>query len=84
MESSKISQILVSPIILILKIYQKTLSLDHGILSFLFPLGFCKYYPSCSEYAVLSMRKYGVKGILKSVKRVFSCTPASLGGIDLP
>jgi hypothetical protein len=84
METSKISKILVYPFIIFLKVYQKTLSLDHGPLKFLFPHGYCKYYPSCSQYAVLSLKKYGVKGLYKSIKRVLSCTPASAGGIDLP
>jgi hypothetical protein len=84
METSKVSQVLVYPLVILLKFYQKTLSFDHGFLKFLFPYGYCKYYPSCSQYAVLSLEKYGVRGISKSIKRVFSCTPASLGGIDLP
>lgn len=45
----------------------------------------CKYYPSCSEYAVMALKKYGViKGVLKSVFRLLRCNPFSKGGIDFP
>ncbi|MGB9639016.1 MAG: membrane protein insertion efficiency factor YidD [bacterium] len=45
----------------------------------------CKYYPSCSDYAIISLNKYGIiKGGIKSVIRVIKCNPFSKGGIDLP
>ncbi|MEO0139129.1 MAG: membrane protein insertion efficiency factor YidD [candidate division WOR-3 bacterium] len=45
----------------------------------------CRFYPTCSEYAVLSLRKYGLfKGLFKAVWRVLRCNPFSKGGIDLP
>lgn len=34
----------------------------------------CRFYPTCSEYSILAMEKYGlVKGIIKSIKRVKRC-----------
>jgi putative membrane protein insertion efficiency factor len=45
----------------------------------------CKYYPSCSDYAIISLNKYGViKGGIKSIIRIIKCNPFSKGGINLP
>ncbi|MCC6011834.1 membrane protein insertion efficiency factor YidD [Candidatus Caldipriscus sp.] len=45
----------------------------------------CRYYPTCSEYAMISLQKYGLfKGTLKSIWRILRCNPFSKGGIDLP
>jgi len=45
----------------------------------------CRFYPTCSEYAILAIEKYGVlKGVLKAVWRVLRCNPFSRGGIDMP
>lgn len=36
----------------------------------------CKFSPTCSEYAVLSIGKYGtIKGGVKALGRLFSCQP---------
>jgi putative membrane protein insertion efficiency factor len=43
----------------------------------------CRYYPSCSAYAVGALRVHGlVKGLGLSVWRVLRCNPWSLGGVD--
>jgi len=43
----------------------------------------CKYYPTCSEYSIQAINKYGAfKGILLSLKRVLKCNPFSKGGYD--
>lgn len=43
----------------------------------------CKFYPTCSEYGIQSIRKDGVpKGLLRAVWRVLRCNPWSRGGID--
>ncbi len=43
----------------------------------------CKYYPSCSEYAVQSVRSYGVlRGIVLAAWRLLRCNPWSHGGVD--
>ncbi|MDR2107510.1 MAG: membrane protein insertion efficiency factor YidD [Holosporaceae bacterium] len=45
----------------------------------------CRFYPSCSEYAVSAIRKYGpVKGLLKAAFRLLRCNPFSKGGTDFP
>lgn len=71
--------------ITILRIYQKTLSFDHGVFSLFFPNGYCRYHPTCSEYAIKALEKYGfIKGGLKAVWRVLRCNPWSKGGINEP
>jgi hypothetical protein len=43
----------------------------------------CRFYPTCSEYSVQALQKYGViKGIWKSIKRILKCHPFNLGGHD--
>ncbi len=43
----------------------------------------CIYYPSCSEYAVQAIAKYGVlKGGWLAVKRICRCHPFHEGGYD--
>lgn len=43
----------------------------------------CKYYPTCSNYAIQAYQKYGVfKGTLLSVWRILRCNPFSKGGYD--
>lgn len=70
-------------VIKILKIYQKTLSFDHGIFKFLYPRGFCRFRPTCSDYAIEAVQKYGViKGGLKAGWRVLRCNPFNSGGVD--
>ncbi|MDT7879587.1 MAG: membrane protein insertion efficiency factor YidD [Candidatus Hydrothermia bacterium] len=45
----------------------------------------CKFYPTCSDYMILSIEKYGVlKGLLKGIWRIIRCNPISKGGIDYP
>lgn len=85
MEIIKIlNKIVAFPFLATLWAYQHTLSPDHGPLRFLFPYGYCKYYPSCSAYAITVLKKHGLKGLPKIIKRVSACTPGSLGGVDLP
>jgi putative membrane protein insertion efficiency factor len=42
----------------------------------------CKYYPSCSNYAITAVGRYGVKGIAMAAWRIMRCNPWSLGGVD--
>ena len=43
----------------------------------------CKYYPSCSEYAVGAIRQYGVlRGVVLAGWRLLRCNPLSNGGFD--
>jgi len=70
-------------VIKILRLYQKTLSFDHGWLKVFYPHGFCRFYPTCSEYCIKSIEKYGIiKGGVLSIWRVLRCNPFNKGGID--
>ena len=43
----------------------------------------CKYYPSCSEYTIQAIEKYGsVRGSFFGIKRILKCNPLSKGGYD--
>ena len=43
----------------------------------------CKYYPSCSEYAVQSITKFGIlRGLVLAGWRLLRCNPFSRGGFD--
>ena len=43
----------------------------------------CRYYPSCSAYAVQAVRELGViRGSIVAAWRVVRCNPWSLGGVD--
>jgi len=43
----------------------------------------CKYYPTCSQYAVEAIKKHGpIKGLGLSVWRLLRCNPFSRGGYD--
>ena len=60
----------------IIKFYQKYISPLSG--------KHCRFYPTCSEYSILSLKKYGaLKGGIKSIYRILRCNPFNKGGIDL-
>lgn len=43
----------------------------------------CKYIPTCSEYGIEAIEKYGVlKGGVLTVWRILRCNPFSKGGYD--
>ena len=45
----------------------------------------CRFTPTCSEYAVGAVRKYGVlRGTLKTARRLARCHPLHPGGYDPP
>ena len=44
----------------------------------------CRYTPTCSEYMVGGIKKYGaIIGICKGIKRLLRCRPPH-GGVDPP
>ena len=46
--------------------------------------GGCLFTPTCSEYMILAIEKYGtIRGIIKGVHRIFRCKCPN-GGIDYP
>jgi len=44
----------------------------------------CKYYPSCSNYTLLAIEEFGVKGLFMGAWRLIRCNPFSNGGVDYP
>ncbi|GIW88445.1 MAG: hypothetical protein KatS3mg108_2769 [Isosphaeraceae bacterium] len=45
----------------------------------------CRFYPSCSEYMIQSMRRYGfARGLGRGLKRIGRCHPWHPGGYDPP
>ena len=59
-----------------IRFYRKYLSGMKGYSS-------CKYYPTCYQYAIEAIEKYGAwKGGLLSMWRILRCNPFSKGGYD--
>lgn len=45
----------------------------------------CRFYPSCSEYCLQAVQKYGVShGVVKGLLRLCKCHPFHTGGVDFP
>ncbi len=43
----------------------------------------CRYYPSCSEYAVQAVQRFGIlRGLVLAAWRLLRCNPLSHGGFD--
>lgn len=57
----------------------------HGYRAVISPLygDVCRYYPSCSAYALESIRTHGVvKGVALGSARLARCHPWAAGGVD--
>ncbi|MBY0347703.1 MAG: membrane protein insertion efficiency factor YidD [Hydrotalea flava] len=70
-----ILKILSWPLIGLIKFYQYVISPNIG------PK--CRYTPTCSQYAIEALKKYGIfKGGWLSIKRISSCHPWGGHGHD--
>jgi len=61
--------------VILIKIYKMILSpfLPHT----------CRFYPTCSTYALIAIERYGFfKGGILSIKRILRCHPFNPGGYD--
>ncbi len=61
------------------------LMLIRGYQLFISPLfpGKCRFYPTCSNYAIEAIERYGTgKGIIMAIKRILKCHPFHPGGYD--
>ena len=69
----------------LLKMYQKILSPDTGFPNKLdLTRNTCRFFPTCSEYTIQAVEKYGVlKGLCKGFRRVLRCHPWQKGHIDI-
>lgn len=64
-------------------IYQRSLSPDHGWLKARHPHGYCRFFPSCSEYARQAVEKHGAaKGAALAASRLLRCHPWAEPQID--
>ncbi len=62
-------------LIFLVRLYQK-------FISPLFPAT-CRFYPTCSEYFIQAVQKYGaLKGTWLGIKRISKCHPWHEGGYD--
>jgi len=62
-------------LVILIRLYQRFLSPLKGQT--------CRFYPSCSEYSIQALQKYGfIKGSWKSIKRILKCHPFHPGGHD--
>jgi len=59
-----------------IRLYQHTLSPDHGPLKSLYRYGYCRHSPTCSKYAVdvLQQRSLPI-ALFLITKRLLSCHP---------
>ncbi len=58
------------------------LKLYKTLLSPLFPPA-CRFTPTCSEYAIQAVEKYGaIRGTWLGLKRILRCQPFCTGGED--
>ncbi|WP_035571377.1 membrane protein insertion efficiency factor YidD [Halonatronum saccharophilum] len=47
------------------------------------PFRSCRFYPTCSSYAIKALKRYGLlKGGIKAIKRILRCHPLNKGGYD--
>ncbi len=64
-------------LIFLVRLYQIFLSPIFG--------GQCRFRPSCSEYYILAVRRYGaISGSLRGLWRILRCNPWCRGGEDFP
>lgn len=48
------------------------------------PRGICRFYPTCSVYALEALEKHGpVKGLYLTARRLLRCQPFHPGGVDV-
>ena len=73
--SQRVNRVLAAPLLLLVRLYQRFVS----------PLTppSCRFYPSCSAYAVTSLTRFGpVRGTWLAVRRLGRCHPWNPGGVD--
>ncbi|MDI6777536.1 MAG: membrane protein insertion efficiency factor YidD [Syntrophales bacterium] len=75
MQNSIFIQILGKTLIILARVYRLCIS------PFFTPC--CRFYPSCSEYAIIAIRRHGpFKGLLLALMRLLRCHPLHPGGYD--
>ncbi len=75
MKKRKITEWFRKGMIVLIRLYQHTFSLLFG------PC--CRFHPSCSAYALLSIQRFGIaRGTCLALKRLIKCHPLHPGGYD--
>jgi len=70
-----LNKIIIFPLLIIIKVYQLLIS---PILR-----GNCRFLPTCSEYAIESLKSHGlIKGSILTIKRIGKCHPWGGHGYD--
>ncbi|MBT5877173.1 MAG: membrane protein insertion efficiency factor YidD [Candidatus Latescibacteria bacterium] len=65
----------ISAVVAVIKVYQL-------VISPLLP-SHCRFHPTCSEFAILALRKHGfLSGSVKACRRILRCHPFHPGGYD--
>lgn len=59
----------------LVKWYQRTISVRR-------PYRVCRYEPTCSQYTLEAIQKYGWKGVMMGIFRILRCHPLAKGGYD--
>ncbi|MFH0852075.1 MAG: membrane protein insertion efficiency factor YidD [bacterium] len=79
--SKKLIYLAEAVILAAIRFYQLSLSPDQGF--FKRELLVCRFHPSCSDYALQGIKKFGIlKGGLLAARRVLRCHPFNPGGLD--
>ncbi|MBC8464913.1 MAG: membrane protein insertion efficiency factor YidD [Parcubacteria group bacterium] len=77
-----------SVIIFFIRIYQTLLSPEKSVWvkwGIVRERKTCVFYPTCSGYMILAIKKYGVrKGIKKGLNRIKRCIPQTPPSVDMP
>jgi uncharacterized protein len=61
-------------VIAILRLYKR-------LISPLLPSA-CRFHPTCSEYMIEAVNKYGLRGVWMGMRRLLRCHPFHQGGFD--
>jgi uncharacterized protein len=78
-----ISSILKNIAKFLIRVYQKTLSLDHSFWGKRLGIRACIYHPSCSEYTYQAIDRFGlIRGSIMGAFRIARCTPFNKPGLD--
>jgi putative membrane protein insertion efficiency factor len=75
MTPSRSATVAAWPLVALVRVYQRVIS----------PLRppTCRFYPSCSAYAITALQRFGpIKGSWLAVRRLFRCHPWNPGGVD--
>jgi putative membrane protein insertion efficiency factor len=73
--SVTVNQVLAAPLVLAVRLYQRFVS----------PMSSptCRFYPSCSSYAVTALTRFGpIRGGWLALRRLGRCHPWNPGGVD--